>query len=107
MQSQALLKNETEHSYYKVITKWDRSLLQSASVITKCDSYYKVRHNNSDPVVLAYVGISFFQVSHLSVTSKLITEQYVFTILPLEKSPASLFIEKHSLRTESATRVVL
>ena len=47
-----LLKNETENSYHKVITKCDRSLLQSASavtkllqsatVITKCDSYCKV-----------------------------------------------------------------
>ena len=32
-----MLKNETENSYYKVITKCDRSLLQSASGITKCD----------------------------------------------------------------------
>ena len=32
-----LLKNETENSYYKVITKCDRSLLKSASGITKCD----------------------------------------------------------------------
>ena len=31
------LKNETENNYYKVITKCDRSLLQSASGITKCD----------------------------------------------------------------------
>ena len=50
-----LLKNETENSYYKIITNCDRSLLQivpgitkcdrlllqSASGITKCDSYYK------------------------------------------------------------------
>ena len=27
------------------ITRCDRLLLQSASVITKCDSYYKVRRN--------------------------------------------------------------
>ena len=40
-----LLKNETENSCYKVITKCDRLLLQSASGITKCDSYYKVRRN--------------------------------------------------------------
>ena len=32
-----LLKNETENSYYKVITECDRSLLQSASGITKRD----------------------------------------------------------------------
>ena len=32
------LKNETENNYYKVITKCDRSLLQSVS-----DCYYKVR----------------------------------------------------------------
>ena len=31
-----LLKNETENSYYKVITKCDRNLLQSLSGITKC-----------------------------------------------------------------------
>ena len=30
-------KNETENDYYKVITKCDRSLLQSASGIKKCD----------------------------------------------------------------------
>ena len=36
MKSQAVT-NETENSYYKVITKCDRSLLQSASGITKCD----------------------------------------------------------------------
>ena len=41
-----LLKNETENHYDKVITKRDRSLLQSASGITKRDSYYKVRRNN-------------------------------------------------------------
>ena len=74
MKSQAVI-NETENSYYKVITKCDRSLLQSASGIakcnrlllqsasgvtkcdrlllqsasgiTKCDSYYKVRRNSS------------------------------------------------------------
>ena len=28
------------------ITKCDRLLLQSASVVTNCDSYYKVRRNN-------------------------------------------------------------
>ena len=45
-----LLKNKTENSYYKVITKSGRSLLQSASDITdcgrlikKCVKYYKVR----------------------------------------------------------------
>ena len=43
-----LLKNETENSYYKVITKCDRSLLQSTSGITKCDTYYKVRRNNGN-----------------------------------------------------------
>ena len=37
--------------YYKVqqssfITKCDRLLLQSASIITKCGSYYKVRRNS-------------------------------------------------------------
>ena len=37
------LKNETENSYYKVITKCDLSLLQSASGITKCVRYYNVR----------------------------------------------------------------
>ena len=70
-----LLKNKTENSYYKVITKCDRSLLQSASDIikcdrlllqsasgvtkcgrlllqsasgiTKCDSYYKVKRHTS------------------------------------------------------------
>ena len=56
-----LLKNETENSYYKVITKCDRLLLQSASGITKCgrlllqsvpgitkcDSYYNVRRNTT------------------------------------------------------------
>ena len=40
-----LLQNETENSYAKFITNCDRSLLQSASGITKCDSYYKVRRN--------------------------------------------------------------
>ena len=35
MKSQAVI-NETENSYYKVITKCDRSLLQSASGIIKC-----------------------------------------------------------------------
>ena len=39
-------------SCYKVrqsnlITKCDKLLLQSASGITKCDSYYKVRRNTS------------------------------------------------------------
>ena len=34
-----------KNSYYKVITKCDRSLLQSVSGITKCDSYYKVTRN--------------------------------------------------------------
>ena len=29
------------------ITKCDRLLLQSASSITKCDSYYKVKHNTT------------------------------------------------------------
>ena len=57
--NQAVIKNETENSYYKVstkcdrrllesasgITKSDRLLLQNASGITKCDSYYKVRRN--------------------------------------------------------------
>ena len=37
--------------YYKVclsvITKCDRGLLQSASGITKCDSYYKVRRSTT------------------------------------------------------------
>ena len=37
----------------------------------------------------------------------LIIEQYTLNILPIEKSPASLFIEKHSLRTEAATGGVL
>ena len=32
-----LLKNETEKSYYKVITECDRSLLQSVSGIAKSD----------------------------------------------------------------------
>ena len=36
MKSQAFI-NETENSYYKVITKCDRRLLQSVSGITKCD----------------------------------------------------------------------
>ena len=31
-----------KNSYYKVITKCDRSLLQSASGISKCVRYYKV-----------------------------------------------------------------
>ena len=31
------MKNETENSYYKAITKCDRSFLQSALGITKCD----------------------------------------------------------------------
>ena len=31
------LQNETENNYYKVITKCDRRLLQSASGITMCD----------------------------------------------------------------------
>ena len=35
-----------QNSYYKVIAKCDRQLLQSASGITKCDRYYKVRRNN-------------------------------------------------------------
>ena len=37
------LKNDAENSYYKVITKCDLSLLQSASGITKCVRYYNVR----------------------------------------------------------------
>ena len=54
-----LLKNEIKNSYYKVIIKCDKNLLQSASGIkkcdrlllqsasgfTKCNSYYKVRRN--------------------------------------------------------------
>ena len=45
IQSQAVIKKwKTENSYYKVLTKCDRSLLQSASGITKCDRlFYKVR----------------------------------------------------------------
>ena len=39
------LKNEIENSYYEVITKCDRRLLQSALDITKRDGYYKVRRN--------------------------------------------------------------
>ena len=44
-------------SYYKVpqrnfITKCDRLLLQSASGITKCDSYYKVRHNTGTNILI-------------------------------------------------------
>ena len=39
------LQNETENNYQKFITNCDRSLLQSTSGITKCDSYYKVRRN--------------------------------------------------------------
>ena len=31
----------------KTITKCERSLLQSASGIKKCDSYYKVRRNSN------------------------------------------------------------
>ena len=42
------LQNGTENSYQKFITKRDRSLLQSVSGITKCDSYYKVRRNNTN-----------------------------------------------------------
>ena len=39
-----LLQNETENSYQKFIAKYNRSLLQSASGITKCDRLYcKVR----------------------------------------------------------------
>ena len=62
IQSQAVIKNETQNSYYKVITKChrlllqsasgitncDKLLLQSASGITKCDSYHKVRRNTRD-----------------------------------------------------------
>ena len=40
-----LLQNETESSHQKFITKCNRLLLQSASGIKKCDSYYKVRRN--------------------------------------------------------------
>lgn len=61
----------------------------------------------SDPVVLAYVGTSYFQDSHLSLSSKFVTEHYALTILPFEKRPVSLFIEKDSLRTEAATGDVL
>ena len=41
-----LLKSVTE-VYYKVrqVLQSDRLLLQSASRITNCDNYYKVRHN--------------------------------------------------------------
>ena len=36
------------------ITKCDKLLLQSASSITKCDSYYKVRRNTSMLLLLCY-----------------------------------------------------
>ena len=42
MHSQAVNKNETENSYYKGITNYDRILLQNASDITKYIRYYKV-----------------------------------------------------------------
>ena len=42
-----LLQNDTENGYQKFITRCIIGLLQSASDIKKCDSYYKVRRNNS------------------------------------------------------------
>ena len=42
-----LLQNDTENGYQKFITRCIIGLLQSASGITKCDSYYKVKRNNS------------------------------------------------------------
>ena len=73
MQSQAVIKNETENSYYKVITKCDRSLLQSASGITKCNSYYKVRRNKVrkiKPKVVSYRNGSFALQNKNNATSK-------------------------------------
>ena len=43
--SRQLIQNETENSYEEVITKSEKSLLQSASSFTKCDSYWEVRRN--------------------------------------------------------------
>ena len=37
LKSEIVLQNETENSYYKVVTKCNRGLLQSAPGITKCD----------------------------------------------------------------------
>ena len=79
IQSQAVLKNETENNYYKVmtsvtdvyhkvcqvlqsasgITKCGRLLLQSASGITKCDNYYKVRRNRSATFLLPSSSVGF------------------------------------------------
>ena len=76
-----LLKNKIKSSYYKVITKCDENLLQSASGITKCDrlllqsasgitksdSYHKVRRNtghfqhaNTDHIMtMSFIRIKF------------------------------------------------
>ena len=37
LKSEIVLQNETENSYYKVVTKCNRGLLQSAPGTTKCD----------------------------------------------------------------------
>ena len=42
------------------ITKCDRLLLQSASGITKCDSYYKVRRNTVRSVTKIYYFFLYF-----------------------------------------------
>ena len=82
-----ILQNETDNSYQKFITKYDRGLLQSASGITKydrlllqspsgitkcdrlllqsasgitkCDSCYKVRRDNGAPVLFGSVVRTF------------------------------------------------
>lgn len=46
-----LLQKETKDSYQKFATKCDRRFLQSASSITKCGGYYKVRGNKDSSIL--------------------------------------------------------
>ena len=71
-----LLQNETENSYYKLITKCDRGLLQNASGITKVyqvlqsvtDCHYKVHHvlQSVEDLLQSELGITK-DVSYLGV----------------------------------------
>ena len=45
------------------ITKCDRLLLQSASGITKCDSYYKVRRNRCWLLLRCFLTGSYFFIT--------------------------------------------
>ena len=64
-----LLQNETENSYQKFITKYDRGLLQSASSITKCDHcYYNV------PQVLQSVTGCYYKVRQVLQSVTFITK---------------------------------